>query len=257
MLLVLDIGNTNVKIGIFKNGQLLHSWRMTTDARRTSDEYGIQMESFFSHFELSTHDITGIIMSSVVPSVNYTIEHMCRLFFHGLEPLLVNHSVKTGLINLYETPESLGGDRICNSVAAYRLFGGPCIAIDFGTATSFNVITGRAEFLGGLICPGIKVTSDALTSSAALLPKIEYIKPRSVICKNTIDAIQSGIINGYVGMIEHIISLINQERGERHKVIATGGMSSIIASETSFIDTLASTLTLEGLAIIADLNGIK
>ena len=256
MLLVMDIGNTNLKIGIFADNQLLHSWRMTTDVRRTSDEYGIQMESFFAHLGISTRDITGIIMSSVVPSVNYTMEHMCRLFFHGLEPLLVTHAIKTGLVNLYEAPEALGGDRICNSVAAYNRFGGPCVVIDFGTATSFNVVTSRAEFVGGLICPGITVASDALTNSAALLPKIEYIKPESVICKNTVDAVQSGIINGYVGLIEHIISLINDERGERHKIIATGGMSSMIASETKSIDTLAPTLTLEGLAIIAGLNGV-
>lgn len=256
MLLVIDIGNTNIKVGIFREKRLIHSWRMTTDTRRTSDEYGIRMEAFFSHVGIAMSDITGIIMSSVVPSLNYTIEHMCRLFY-DITPLCVSASIKTGLINKYDTPDSLGGDRICNSVAAYKLYGGPCIVIDFGTATCFNVVSRDAEFLGGLICPGMKVSSDALINNAALLPKIEYEKPASVICTNTIDAVQSGIINGYAGTIEHIIHLINEERGEKHKVIATGGMSTMMASETGLIDTISSTLTLEGLAILADMNGLS
>ncbi len=256
MLLVLDIGNTNIKTGIFENGKLMHSWRLTTDLRRTSDEYGVQMESFFTHLKLSTDLIKGIIMSSVIPSVNYTIEHMCRLYFHGLVPLVVNTDIDCGIKNLYENPGKLGADRICNSVAAYNIYGGPCIIIDFGTATTFNVVSGKGEFLGGLIFPGMKVSEEALTNNAALLPKIEFVKPERVIARTTTDAIQSGMINGYVGMIEHVVKLINEERNEHHTVIATGGMSNMLANESTVVDIIAPTLTLQGLSIIAELNGI-
>lgn len=257
MLLVLDIGNTNIKTGLFENNRLLNSWRLTTELRRTSDEYGLQMESVFNHLHISTDVVSGIIMSSVIPSINYTIEHMCSLYFHGLIPTVVNTDIKTGLINMYDTPESLGSDRICNSVAAHKIYGGPCIVIDFGTATTFNVVSKQGEFLGGVIFPGMKVASEALTSSAALLPKVEFVKPETVIARNTADAIQSGMINGYVGMIEHIVELINSERGEKHTVIATGGMSTMLANESTVVDIIAPTLTLQGLSIIAQLNGIS
>lgn len=257
MLLVLDIGNTNIKTGLFENGRLVHSWRLTTDLRRTSDEYGVQMEAFFNHLQISTDAVDGIIMSSVIPSINYTVEHMCNLFFHGLTPQIVTTDINTGLKNKYENPNKLGSDRICNSVAAYTIYGGPCIVIDFGTATTFNVVTGKGEFLGGLIFPGMKVAAEALTSSAALLPKIEFVKPKNVIASNTTDAIQSGMINGYVGMIKHIVDLIDNERGEKHTVIATGGMSAMVASESHAVDIVAPTLTLQGLAILAKLNGMN
>ena len=254
MLLVLDIGNTNIKIGLFDNGALRNSWRMTTDTHRTSDEYGIQMESFFRHNGLSTDVVDGIIMSSVITSLKYTIEHMCRLFFHGIQPMLVSNAIKTGLSNKYDHPETLGADRICNAVAAYKKYGGPCVAIDFGTATNFGIVDENGAFLGGLICPGIKVSTDALIENAAMLPKIEYIKPPKVICTNTYDAIQAGIIYGYVGQVEFIIHCIEKELGKKPKVIATGGMSSMIASETDAINILNPTLTLEGLSLIYEMN---
>ena len=257
MLLVLDIGNTNIKTGLFQNGKLINSWRLNTDLRRTSDEYGVQMESFFKHIGISTSAVTGIVMSSVIPSINYTIEHMCSLYFHGLVPAQVNCNIKTGLVNRYDAPESLGADRICNSVAAYQIYGGPCIVVDFGTATTFNVVSKYGEFMGGLIFPGIKVAEEALTTRTALLPKTEFIKPPSIIATNTTDAIQSGMINGYVGMIEHTVKLINSERKEKHTVVATGGMSDMLAHETDVIDFIAPTLTLQGLSIIARMNGIS
>lgn len=257
MLLVLDIGNTNIKTGIFRDGTLINSWRLTTDKRRTSDEYGVQMESFFNHLHISTSEVSGIIMSSVIPSVNYTIEHMCSLYFNGIVPAVVNSETKTGLINLYDNPDKFGSDRTANSVAAYHIYGGPCIVIDFGTATTFNVISQKGEIEGGVIFPGMKVASEALTNSAALLPKTEFVKPAKVVATNTTDAIQSGMINGYVGMIEHMIELINNETGRKHMVIATGGMSDMIANETDMVDIIAPTLTLQGLSIIAELNGIK
>lgn len=257
MLLVLDIGNTNIKTGIFRGGKLVNSWRLTTDKRRTSDEYGVQMESFFNHLHIPTTEVSGIVMSSVIPSVNYTIEHMCSLYFHGLVPAIVNSSINTGLTNLYDDPDKFGSDRVANSVAAYHIYGGPSIVIDFGTATTFNVISGKGEIDGGIIFPGMKVAAEALTSSAALLPKTEFVKPEKVVAKNTTDALQSGMINGYVGMVEHMVALINSEYNRKHTVIATGGMSDMIANETTVVDIIAPTLTLQGLAIIAELNGIK
>lgn len=254
MLLVLDIGNTNIKTGLFNGGRLMHSWRLTTNFRCTSDEYGIQMEAFFAHLGLSTAVVDGIIISSVSPSINYTIEHMCRLFFHGITPMLVNHRMNTGFINRYDHPETLGADRICNAAAAFKLYGGPCIIIDFGTATNLSVISGGGEFVGGLICPGIRISTEALVESAAMLNKVEYVKPANVVCSNTEEAIRSGIINGFVGQVEYIVKKVEQEIGCKTRVIATGGMSSMIASETDCIDVLAPTLTLEGLAILYRLN---
>lgn len=254
MLLVFDVGNTNIKTGLFENGILKHSWRMTTDLRRTADEYGIHIESFFHHLGLETSCVDGIIMSSVMPSINFTIEHMCRLYFGGQVPLVVDSGLKTGLINRYEKPEALGSDRLCNIVAAYQLYGGNCIVIDFGTATTFSVIVDDGEFLGGLICPGIKVSTDALIENTAMLPKVDYIKPEHVVCANTADSIRSGVINAYVGQVSYIVQRIEQELGRKMTVIATGGMSDMIASETSCIDVINSTLTLEGLSLLYMMN---
>ncbi len=255
MLLALDIGNTNIKTGIFKNNELVQSFRLDTNIRRTADEYGVMVNSFFNHIGISTSKITGIIMSSVIPSINYTIEHMCSLYF-GIKPLIVSSEIITGIRNCYDDPDRLGSDRICSAVAANKMYCGDIIVIDFGTATSFNCIAKEGEFLGGLICPGLKVSASALTSSAALLPKIEFDLPEKVIGTNTTDAIQSGIILGYVGMVEYLIKKINEERNINHKVIATGGMSSLIASETKLIDIIDPILTLEGLSLIAQMNGL-
>lgn len=254
MLLALDVGNTNVKIGLFENGGLKNSWRMTSNRRRTADEFGIQMESFFNHLNIPTSAVDGIIMSSVIPSMNYTMEHMCSIYFHGQKPMMVDSSLNTGLINRYDHPEKLGSDRICNAVAAYKTYGGPCVTIDFGTATNFAVVSENGEFLGGLICPGFQIATDALIEHTAMLPKIEYNKPSKVICTNTETAIQAGIIYGYVGQIEYLLKKVTQELPCKPKVIATGGMSSLIASETDSIDVLDPILTLTGLSMIYDMN---
>ncbi|MEG1559497.1 MAG: type III pantothenate kinase [Clostridia bacterium] len=254
MLLVLDVGNTNIKVGLFSETELISSWRLTSDKRRTSDEYGIQMDAFFRNIDIDTKEISGIIISSVIPSMNYTIEHMCRMYFEDVSPIFVDKTLKTGIINNYDVPGKLGSDRICNCVAANKIYGGDLLVIDFGTATSFNVLNKSGEFLGGLIAPGIKVSTDALTESAALLPKIEFIKPVKVICTNTQDSVRAGVIHGFVGMVEHIIFEIAQEFGNPIKVVATGGMSAIIASETRAIDVLNPTLTLNGLALIYEMN---
>lgn len=254
MLLVMDIGNTNIKTGLFQDGELKHSWRFATNLKRTSDEYGVQMESFFGHLGISTKNVSGIMLSSVIPSINYTIEHMCRLYFQGRDPRFVTCKLELGLDIVYDYPETLGTDRICNAVAAYTKYGGPCIVVDFGTATSFSVITRAGEFLGGVICPGIMVSADALVEKAAMLHKVEMVNPNTVVCSNTDDAVQSGIINGYAGQVEYIIRRIERELGHKPTVIATGGMSSIITSETDCIDLIDPALTLKGLALIHSMN---
>ncbi len=256
MIFVLDIGNTNIKTGLYKDGKLQNSWRLTTERGRTSDEYGIQMESFFRHLGLKKDEVDGIIFSSVVPSLNYTIEHMCGLYFDGVTPLQVSPELNLGISISYDDPKLLGADRICNAVAAYARFGAS-IVVDFGTATTFTVINDKAELIGGVICPGIIVSTDALIEKAAMLNKVEFLKPEKVIGSNTVDGIQSGLIRGFVGQVDYIIRKIKAECGCETKVIATGGMSSLIALETEAIDLVDPTLTLDGLAMIYDLNRNK
>lgn len=254
MLLVMDVGNTNIKTGLFQDGKLFSSWRLTTDTKRTADEYGVRMESFFNHMQMPTTEVTGIIMSSVVPGVNYTLEHMCELYFHGQRPLVVSSAMNLGLRILYDYPSKLGADRICNAVAAFKTYGGPLAVVDFGTATSFSVVNAEGDFLGGLICPGLMVSADALVEHAAQLRKVEFIKPERVIATNTEDSIRSGLIRGYVGQVDYIIRQIEKELGYAVRTIATGGMGSMIASDTDGIDTFNPTLTLEGLNLIYGMN---
>lgn len=254
MLLVLDIGNTNIKTGLFEGDVLKNSWRMTTEFGRTSDEYGVMMESFFAHIGIATGAVTGVMISSVLPSINYTIEHMCNLYFPKANVMMVSNALKLGIVNKYDNPEMLGSDRICNCAAAYHKYGGDCVVVDFGTATSFNVISAEGEFIGGLICPGIRVASEALTLNAAMLPNVELTKPDRVICSNTVDAIRSGIFHGYVGLVEGILKRITQELGRPMRAVATGGMSDVIAAETDCFEYVNPILTLEGLALIYQMN---
>ena len=254
MLMVLDIGNTNIKTGLFVDGKLKNSWRLQTNHLRTADEYGTMMESFFDHLGISTDAVDGIIMSSVIPSMNYTMEHMCELYFHRRTAMVVNSEMNLGIKIKYDLPSQLGSDRICNSVEAYHRYGGPCVVVDFGTATNFAVISKEGDFLGGLICPGIMVSADALVERAAMLHKVEYVMPEKVIGTNTKEGIQSGVIRGYVGQVDYILQQIEKERGAKPTVVATGGMSGMIASETRRIDIVNPTLTLEGLARIYEMN---
>jgi len=253
MLLVLDIGNTNIKIGLFEDQKLLHSWRVAVDHKRTADEYGVQLGMFFNHLNLNMKDVRGIITSSVVPSFNYTIEHMYAIYFPDVAPIMVHAGLKTGMTWGYEQPQRLGSDRICNAVAAGNLYGGDCITVDFGTATTFNVQSGSL-FLGGMICPGFKVSTTALLEKTAMLPKVEYVKPSRVIGTSTELCLQSGILYGYVGLVEYMVRKARQELGVNAKVIGTGGMGDLIASETDCIDTLNPTLTLQGLAMLYEMN---
>ncbi|MBR5292313.1 MAG: type III pantothenate kinase [Clostridia bacterium] len=254
MLMVMDIGNTNIKTGLFVDGKLKNSWRLQTNHLRTADEYGTMMESFFDHLGISTDVVDGIIMSSVIPSMNYTMEHMCELYFHRRTAMVVNSEMNLGLNIKYDLPSQLGSDRICNSVEAYHRYGGPCVVVDFGTATNFAVISKEGDFLGGLICPGIMVSADALVERAAMLHKVEYVMPEKVIGTNTKEGIQSGLIRGYVGQVDYILQQIEKELGAKPTVVATGGMSGMIANETKRIDIVNPTLTLEGLARIYEMN---
>lgn len=254
MILTLDIGNTNIKTALFDGDKMVQYWRITTNRNMSSDEYGILLANLFRHNGLEMSIVTGIIMSSVVPSVNFTIEHMCKNYF-GFEPMHVAPGVKTGINIRYDNPRELGSDRIANAVAAWELYGGPCIFIDFGTATTYGVMSAKGEFLGGAICPGLKLSAEALVDKAAKLPKFELTKPDSVIARNTIANLQSGIVYGYVGQVIYLIRKMKEElNAPDAKVIATGGMAVLIASETDQINVLDGLLTLKGLRLIYEKN---
>lgn len=254
MILTLDIGNTNIKTALFDGDKMVQYWRITTNRNMSSDEYGILLANLFRHNGLEMSIVTGIIMSSVVPSVNFTIEHMCKNYF-GFEPMHVAPGVKTGINIRYDNPRELGSDRIANAVAAWELYGGPCIFIDFGTATTYGVMSVKGEFLGGAICPGLKLSAEALVDKAAKLPKFELTKPDSVIARNTIANLQSGIVYGYVGQVIYLIRKMKEElNAPDAKVIATGGMAVLIASETDQINVLDGLLTLKGLRLIYEKN---
>ncbi|MDR1940239.1 MAG: type III pantothenate kinase [Clostridiales bacterium] len=258
MLLVMDIGNTNIKFGLFDGGKLLESWRISAQKSRTADELGVIMGSLFSaKSRFSFSDVDGMIMSSVQPALNYTVEHTCD-YYIGKKPVVVSSEIKTGLKFLYTNPEELGADRIVNAVSAYRTYGGPCIIVDCGTATTFSAVNAEAEFLGGAIAPGIKAGADALTEVASKLPKIELIKPKSIIGKSTISNMQSGIIHGFTGLVNHILLEMKKEAGmSGATVIATGGLSELIDFDGRLNVVKDRALSLYGLKMIYDINNGK
>lgn len=254
MLLAIDIGNTNIKIGVFEKDKLIHSLRLSTVQGRTGDEYGMDIIGQLNAKGIKREDIDGAIMSSVNPGLNYTFEHACD-YYMGVKPLVVGSGIKTGLNIKYDNPKEVGADRIVNAVAAYYTYGGPCITIDCGTATTFNVISEKGEFLGGLIGHGLKSAAEALSTAAARLPKVELVLPNKVVGKNTINNMQAGLIQGYIGMAERIVRLIKEETGYKTaKVIATGGLSELIYRNSDIIDVMDRTLTLRGLNIIYNMN---
>lgn len=257
IVMAMDVGNTNIKIGLFYTDGSLHQVaRLATDLIKTSDEYGLQIIGIFQYAGLQLQQVEGIIMSSVVPSINYTLEHMCQTFFH-MTPLILGHGVKTGLVLKYDNPKELGSDRIASAVAALAKYGGPIITIDFGTATTFNCVNAQGEFLGGAIMPGIRTSLSALVTQTSRLPNIELQVPSRVIGRNTVENMQAGLLYGYVGAVERIIAKMREELGDTPKVVATGGMSRMIAKESSAIDILDSRLTLEGLFRIYRRNAAK
>ena len=254
MILTLDIGNTNIKTALFEGGEMAHYWRISTSLSKTSDEYGILLMNMFAHEGVKPEEVEGIVISSVVPTINFTIEHMCQNYFH-MQPMMVAPGIKTGINIKYENPRELGSDRIANAVAAYAQYGGPCIFIDFGTATTFGVVDENGSFLGGSIFPGIKVASAALVSGTAKLPRFAIEKPESVIGRTTLTNLQSGMYYGYVGLVKHIVQKMKQELGRQDAiVVATGGMALLISEESKVIDKLDGLLTLKGLRMIYERN---
>ena len=259
MILTLDIGNTNIKTALFDGSEMVKYWRLSTSITNTSDEYGITIMNLFRHEGIDPKAVEGIVMSSVVPTVNFTIEHMCQNYF-GIAPMVIGPGIKTGINIRYENPRELGSDRIANAVAAFEEYGGdkPVIFIDFGTATTFGVVekeqTGTGAFLGGAIFPGIKLASEALTSGTAKLPRFALAKPEHVIGRTTLTNLQSGMFHGYVGMVTNLVKRMKQELGGEALVVATGGMAVLIAEESKVIDKLDGLLTLKGLRLIYERN---
>lgn len=253
MILALDIGNSNIKAALFEGLEQKTYFRISCDRNKSSDEYGVTLLSMLRHAGYSPKDVTGIVFSSVVPTINFTIEHMCRNYF-GIEPMSVQPGIKTGINIKYENPRELGSDRIANAVAAYEEYGAPTIFIDFGTATTFGVVGEGGVFLGGCICPGVKLASEALVTGTAKLPRFELTKPEHVIGRTTLTNLQSGMYYGYVGLVKNIVRKIKQELGQEATVVATGGMAVMIAEESKVIDKLDGLLTLKGLRLIYERN---
>ncbi len=253
MILVFDIGNTNMVIGVYKGKEMLTHWRIKTDEGRTSDEYGMLLRDLFTFNGLEMGQIQAIVISSVVPGLMMELEWMSHQYF-SCKPLVVGPGVKTGLAIKYDNPREVGADRVVNAVAAYHKYSGPSIIVDFGTATTFCLVNDKGEYLGGAIAPGINISTEALVDKAAKLPRVELIKPRNIIGKNTVSSMQAGIIYGFVGQVEGIINRIQKEIGGNARVIATGGLAPTIARETEAIHIIDDLLTLDGLRIIYELN---
>lgn len=256
LLLVIDVGNTNVVFGVYKGKELLYDWRIATEKDRTSDEYGLLFEQIFKYHGLDPKDVDDVIISSVVPPLMHTLPTMSMKYFN-VDPIVVGPGVKTGMNIKYDNPREVGADRIVNAVAAYEKYGGPLIIVDFGTAITFCAVSKEGEYLGGAITPGIKISSEALFMRTAKLPKVEIARPEKVIAKNTINSIQSGLVYGYIGMVDYIVEKMIEEMGEKNgkvNIIATGGFSNLIAAESKYIKSIDKLLTLEGLRIVFQRN---
>ncbi len=254
MLLTLDIGNTNIKAGLFEGEELKQYWRLSTRRNYTSDEMGVFFINLLGHAGLTPGDVDGILISSVVPTVNFTVEHMCRDYFRR-DPVLVQPGIRTGIDLKYENPRELGSDRICNAVAAYYIYGGPCVFIDFGTATALGAMDAKAAFLGGSILPGVKLASEALVSGTAKLPHFELTMPEKAIGRTTVTNLQSGIIFGYVGQVDYLVRQFRREMDAPDcRVVATGGMARLIASRSETITDIDGLLTLKGMRLIWERN---
>lgn len=249
MLLVIDAGNTNTSLGVFNESELVAHWRLTTARSRTVDEYGVHARNLFELAGLDVKQINAIAIASVVPPLNYTLKTMAETYFH-LTPFFVDHTVDTGLRILYEPAADVGADRIVDAVAAVAKYGAPCIVVDFGTATTFNAINERGEYVGGVITPGIMISSEALFERTAKLPRVDIRRPGTVIGSSTIAAMQSGLYHGFVGLVDGVLRKMVEEMGVAPRVIATGGLASLIATGSEFIELVDETLTLEGLRLV-------
>jgi type III pantothenate kinase len=253
MLLAIDVGNTNLTLGLYEGDKLDPHWRLATDHARMPDEYGLQFLGLLEHAHRSVADLTGICLASVVPQLTQRIVQACSEYLKQ-EPLVVDTGVKTGIRIRYEDPRAVGADRVADAVATLRLYGGPACIVDFGTATTFNALTRDGDYLGGAITAGINLAADALFTHTAKLQRIDIQRPPSVIGRNTVHAMQSGLLFGYVSMAEGMVTRFRAELGDDMKVVATGGLAAIVAQETNVIDVLAPWLTLDGLRLIWELN---
>lgn len=253
MLLALDVGNTNTVVGVFEGQTLLRHWRLSTRREGTRDEYAMLIKGLFDFAGLDFQRVSAVIISSVVPPLQGPLEEMVRQYF-GVEPMVVGPGIKTGMPILYESPRDVGADRIVNAVAAFEAYGGPCIVVDFGTATTFDAISARGEYIGGAICPGIGISAEALFQHAAKLPRVDITQPKAIIGRNTVGSMQAGLFYGYLSLVEGVVARMRAELGGRATVIATGGLAQLLLAESTAVDRVDPLLTLTGLRILFERN---
>ena len=263
MLLVVDVGNTNTVLGVYQmnrsgsesDSRMVAHWRVATIKTQTVDEYGVLFRNLFAIEKIEAADVRGIVISSVVPPLDSTLREVCERYFH-LKPLFVEPGVKTGMPVLYENPAEVGADRVVNGVAGFEKYGGPCVIVDFGTATTFDAISPKGEYLGGVIAPGIGISAEALFQHTARLPRVDLRRPAKIIGVNTVGSIQAGLFFGYLGLVDGILERLLEELGTDTKVVATGGLARLIGENSRYIKTVDDLLTLDGLRIIWQRNSV-